>query len=690
MDLQSFRQIVTSTNSSIDKNTNPKDLYKYVGLQESGTYQLGSVTDALYHRIDAAFVCGKTKVSTLCFDLITDLIREHVILNEPLAPHLEVLVRIRDAVVSTDEDRSDIEGDWVTAVQAATDHMALTSQYMTTPNRAYARQFEVAKAARSLKEAGYSIRLEPRWISVEEASETRLIGDIEKLISTMGGLNVARRLFEAITPVYDASLQRYHLVPPISMLGGRRPQVPWGYLLQLAVKHFSGKKPYQNTDHNWQKLILLISTYAAVVDVQPYAPSVFGNFDPHLLLKHIQETALYDTMFRMPQLRPSDAERLCRGLLGFIDPELTTPDGWTLGQALDVVAALFKCTPDVRGPVVISEKCVCRALPHIPKKIVANLLKKVLCHPYSGTNQNFFRPTDAPTQETQQKGMDFLFKPLLPMGGGCYMIIDRSVAAAACPEALLIAFRAFEKNLDTLVGKQAEAFLKEELTRRGVPVSCGNYDVGSENGECDIVVETNEVIVFIEIKKKALTRKARAGSDVNLAIDLAESLLFAQAQAGSHEKRLRIAGELELDDCGHRYSLKLNNRKIERVAVAILDYGSFQDRMFLKHMMETTLGATFTPVQPEMNDRFDKINAEIRKIRDQVVSLFPGGAKISQPFFHCWFLSLPQMLVVLDEVSDAHSFWIELKKTRHFTTGTSDFYYDHSQVRRMKAELPAT
>ena len=513
--------------------------------------------------------------------------------------------------------------------------------------------------------------------------------EIEGVVAKIGGLNLARRIFAAIANAYDTDLQRYHLIPSLSMSGGGKPQVPWGYLLQLAIKHLAGQKPYEDNDASWGRVISLTTAYAAVIDVQPYVPTAFASFNPKGLLQYAQETALYDLMFRLPQLRPSDAVRLCKGLLGFRDENELTPDGWSLGHSLEIIGALFDRTPDIRGPVVIAEMDVRRALPHVPTPAISYVLEQILSHPPGGANQNYSRPTDAPTADRPELGLDFSFKPLLRLSGRRFLMVDRSVCAAACPEAILAALRPVENDLDKKVGLQAERFLEAELATRGVPVHSGDYDVGGDHGECDLVAETTETVVFLELKKKPLTRKARAGGDADLLLDIAGSLLSAQAQAGWHELRLRRAGRLDLRDNGEIYHLDLNGREIERVAVALLDYGSFQDRIFLKHMLETTLGANFSPVDPALNRRFEAINAALQQIRDQVAALHQGKSAVQQPFFHCWFLSLPQILVLLDGVTDPASFRAALWQVRHITTGASDFYFEFSNMKRMKAAAAA-
>ena len=63
-------------------------------------------------------------------------------------------------------------------------------------------------------------------------------------------------------------------------------------------------------------------------------------------------------------------------------------------------------------------------------------------------------------------------------------------------------------------------------------------------------------------------------------------------------------------------------------------------------------------------------------MRKQLAALHPGMIVVDQPFFHCWFLSVPQLLVLLDGVNGPEEFRASLWKTRHVTTGTSDFCFD--------------
>ena len=693
MNLEAFCKIVDSAGPGIATcGDDLQRLYEYVGLEGRGFYTRTAVSDALYASIKGCFTSGHSAVWRACKSLRKDLIREHVLLGVSLDPYFEVLDHLQDAVRTDGAPHASIEGDWNRAIRAALDYVQIHTLGQINRRILHARDFQVAEAARTLRDAGFSIRLEPGWLGLEETAETALVAAIEKLSAAMGGINVARRIFNEISPHYDADQQRYHVVRRISMMGGGRPQMPWGYLIQLAAKHAQGSKPYKNNDDQWRMLCRLSQAYAAIIDVQPYAPTIYGTMDATGLVPYLQEMAIYDTLFRIPQMRPTDVVKIARGMFSWLDTSLPTKGGWSIDHVLEIIGYLLHPGRNVRGPIFVTESDIWRSCTNIPRAIVTQILSEVLSHPLSGANQKFSRPTDAPIPEDpnfKNTGYDFFLRPLLRMSNQQFALLDCSVCAPACLEALLTPLRAEMKGLDDKIGMAVERFIEAEFASHGMPIGGGDYDVGGNHGECDLVIEVPETVIFSEVKKKTLTRRAKAGSDAHLLVDLANSLLAAQVQAGWHEVRLRKHGHLDLERNGTVTRLELKGRQVERVAVSLFDFGSFQDRILLKQFLEATMYATFTPNASNLEKKFAEVNAALVEIRDQVAALYPGQYEIHQPFFNCWFLSVPQLLVLLDGVTNADGFKKALWNCRNFTTGSSDLYFDLSCRRQFERDTAA-
>jgi hypothetical protein len=160
----------------------------------------------------------------------------------------------------------------------------------------------------------------------------------------------------------------------------------------------------------------------------------------------------------------------------------------------------------------------------------------VLTHPAHGANQGFSRPDDAPVKAIpgrENAGHDFFLRPLLRSQGKNLYLLDRSACAGAFLEALLTPLRAAHKNFeDAQVGPAIERFLRAEFAAHGIPTLTGSYTVDGRSGECDLVVESANNILLLEIKKKALTRRARAGSDAHVLLDLASSFPSGAGSSG--------------------------------------------------------------------------------------------------------------------------------------------------------------
>jgi hypothetical protein len=93
---------------------------------------------------------------------------------------------------------------------------------------------------------------------------------------------------------------------------------------------------------------------------------------------------------------------------------------------------------------------------------------------------------------------------------------------------------------------------------------------------------------------------------------------------------------------------------------------------------------------PSLKKGFDELNESLEALREQTRALFPDPATIRQPFFHCWFLSVPQLLILLDGVKGPEEFRKELWRTRHIVTGSSDFYFDHARMHQIAASAAAS
>ena len=651
-----------------------------VGLAPEAPRSLQAIQKQLYALIAAAFPSGHGAIWHICRNMEKELILAHVLDATPIDPYFSVMSTIRDAVRVHADDSDCTTGDWPAAICYALDHVRLRDyQTPETRLRVYSREFNVANAAKMLQASGYKLIRAGADVSLETSSETRLVERLERLIARMGGLYVASLIFASIGKLYDGKQERYHVVQRSSPTGGGQAQIPFGYLLQLAAKHVAD--PVSPSKACWQRLISLATQYAGILDVQNYTPSIWRRMDARQSLAFLQETALSDALFCLPQVRGSDVPKILCGILQDFDFDRSYGSGWTVNSVLSVIKAILEHTRDKRGPVILDVPAIVSLCDGMNEERIAIVTEDVLSHTASGPSLRFSKATDAPrpgVPEDQQVGKDLFLHPLLRLGQGRYAILDRSASAPAFIETLLAALRAEYRDLDDRIGLPLERFVAAELRSRGVSSVRGSYISDGEDGECDLVVESEKTIFFLEFKKKALTRAGQAGVDANLILDLAASALEAQVQAGWHEVRIKRKGFLDLTADGATYRLELRGRGVERLALSFLDFGSFQDRMLIQQFLAANLGATYTVNSPLLSSKFDRLNKYLEALWKQTEEIL-GGKQVNWPFFNCWFLSVPQLLVLLDDVNDVDAFRAVFFSKRAMTLDVADLYYFHSR-----------
>lgn len=686
MDLTQFRQLVDAHSPQLPSGL--QEMYEYVGLPQEGSYRTQEVSKKLYQAIANSFTSSREEAIKTCRNLRSQLVYESELDNRPLDPYATVLYHIGDAL-NTPRTAESMEDNWGQAIQNALDH-TLVSPIGNGLNVQW-QEFAVAKAAKSLQRKGYELIRSGAKIFIEPKSELCLIKALERLILSIGGINVARRIFYTLAPHYYQGQERYLFnINSGNIYATPLPFAPYGYLLMLAVKNPVGKKPLRNTEETWKSLLGLATEYATLHEVQNFNPMPQFNIPVAMLTEKLRELALFDVLFRLPQARPFDVVDMVRGLLSEYDFDAIRDGRWTINQFLTVTEFIFQRSRHTRGPHSFSLSEIKAECSDVPEAQIDYLVSTVLSHPQSGANQNFVRPIDAPylDPETRAAGYDFYFKPLIRSGAETFVLVDRSVCAPNFLEALFAALRDKEgKGFDDKLGNRIERYLTTKLVSQGINCLTGDYWVNGEQGECDIVIETTEVIFFIEIKKKPLTRDARAGSDIHLLIDMASSLIAAQVQAGWHELRLRTKTFLDLEHNGKTTRLELRGRRVERVAISLLDYGGLQDRLSTHILLNASLSAAFSlrdDAPSGYEKRFSNVNTVFEELTQQTIELHKEEED-PRYFFNCWFLSVPQLLMMLDGVHGPEEFKQAFWQTKSVVMNAQDFYYELEQGRRRHA-----
>lgn len=189
--------------------------------------------------------------------------------------------------------------------------------------------------------------------------------------------------------------------------------------------------------------------------------------------------------------------------------------------------------------------------------------------------------------------------------------------------------------------------------------------------------------MFFELKAKPLTRKSKTGKDLELFVDLSKSLLHSQFQANKHELFLRNKGYIYFKNSN--YQLYFNNKKIIKISVSLLDFGSFQSRDFIFQFLQCMLTGMLDFQNETIIKKIDEINQLIMKFQNNFTNLVQLESRYeSNPFFNCYYLSLLQLLIILDQVKSEEDLKNEICTLRSVSFSTMDFYQEYKNINTIK------
>lgn len=685
--LDDFKNVVDSYSATFSPD-NLEEVCKQLCIDTTHGYGRSQVTDKLYQNIREAIHLNSesrpTKISRTAFTkLQSDLIYRYVLYNENPVEYLKVLRVIQDSCRQNENylfPFSDTNA-WKKAIENAKNYNAFSSDTFSTKlenlRKDYPKDYDIAISVKTLVDKGCKIEIKDSGIHIVSGLES-VVEEINEKVKTIGGIVLAKSLFNHLNSLkkYSTRFERYFITREASGISfDQRPQIPFGFLLNLSLKY-----PYENLKVKKPKILLNeIIDLAIIISNGAYGVQQYNFWEFHFqsgetIIQFYTDIVLWDTMFTIPQCRSSSALEICDNLFSFIThAEFQNALGFTRDDFISVSTEINKLATDIHSPTIVYHSVISKSLKQIDKSKIQVILD-LLSH-QSGVNTKYNLPSD-------YTSINFWKKPLLKLGATKFLLMNQSWCAPNYFEAiaspLRTNFKSLNRNLDNELGGQLEIYLQSKLTTKGISFMTGDYDVDGLHGECDLLIESEKAIILIEFKKKVLTGKAKSGVDTELLIDLSKSILDAQIQAGRTEIILREKGHITMTaKDGRIQTVSLNGRYIERVALTQLEFGGFHDRSIFKHLLIALLTHSYGTHLTDIKtiEKFEELKEKQAKWVEQYNKLCLIDTDYPKhPFFDSWFMSLPQLLEVINLSTDNNSFYETLRKTKHITLNTLDWY----------------
>lgn len=602
------------------------------------------------------------------------IIYENIVNGQPLEPYITyvyvLLDGIRDNKV-TKEQGVPSSINWADIVGVLGEIKA-TSLLMNKENDyedLYAKYFDFSRACLRLMLEGFSVIERDDAFYFNEHCYGQLTNKIEELAMSIGGCNILHAIFDAISNRYDENQKRFHIFRKLSMGFDRpSPEVPLGYLIAIGAKASNNLGDIYRKE-SFSKLISLLTDVLAVYEVQYYSTYESWYVDHYGLTRFLSDEIIYDNLFCISQMNSFHVQEIVFYIISSPEFSNLKSHGFSIEKIYNCGLALMNISLE-KQITEVSFKTV-RDKFLLGTKASKDMIEKIMLNEVPNENLKF------PPQNTE---IDHSFNQMLPFKNK-YLLMPRPLSSLAFLNSTLNSIIAPDgkrnNENDKTLGLLLERFVKERLDSYGIVYRSGSYTSkdGLVSGESDITIETENAIIFIEIKKKGMTRLSMSGVDYSILSDLGEGLIHATSQCFKAESILRCDGEISIDAS---QPILYESKKIIKVALTLYDYGSFQDRMTVRTILKNALGATYKFKDSKIDKKLKDWDKHLGELSEYIAKLDSFGQLDDEPFHNLFFLSVPQLLMMLEDKPSAAELEKAFGTLSSLTHSTKDFYKEYS------------
>lgn len=545
-----------------------------------------------------------------------------------------------------------------------------------------------AEAAKRLKKYDVIVNVENNDIVFQNINKA--IDEIDRLYSVIGGVYFVNNLIGELH--YEFEIQRFLTVQRQnkSLVSMGDDEIPYGYLLNLAVKYLDKPLKSTNPQRDYSTLIQLSTDYCLSV-FNSQKNDIWSDISRVELetVSLMREFVIRDSIYNLPQAGVSFTSSWCQYVSRAISKDEKA--SLDLKNQLNSLVKVFKWVIRVskNDKVVVLNKKSAKPLLNLPDAIRKNVVILV-----SNVNAGYFSIED-------YKKVNFNRYPVIEVNGS-YIIMPKPLCVWQWYEVLYNIIKSNSPDLTSKIGLILEAFVRDKLNSHGIISHSGKYNyVDKDNskeisGETDFVIEAKAGDVLIEAKKKALSGNARSGDVFYIWGDFYD-VIYSQMQCARTEYGVRTQQSLNLNENGTCYKYvwrptytptsctndgikKDKERIVAKVSLTLKAYGQMQDKMIfsklIKVLTRRTLVAKFSLKDTEhnaddkkaINDSLRKINIALRKLSDFYEKM---GCNILESF--CRFYSLEQIYYIIRK-SKSNDDFLKYIMGGFVSCGTLDFW----------------
>ncbi|HGG8853376.1 hypothetical protein [Enterobacter roggenkampii] len=620
--------------------------------------------------------------------LLKLFIFESVFYERELFPYMSILKIIFDASRIDDkkENHQDVSEAiineiWRQIVEIAYNTRESSSHYQdnSLPG-VYSKEFDFSLSCKKLAARGIKFTFLDDDILIDKGSYHIVLEEIDRYIKAIGGINILGLSFQSLAKNYVSFQERFQIFRKTTQgLNQPSPDIPWGYIIALGTKNHSvnGSLNRASTYREFLSFVDYLTDIVCTFEIQPYIMWEDVYVDNLKAVEFLQRNILFDNLISFFQLKSSYAIDLINNISSYWKQDFLS----SYKHKLDDIIKIGLSIIELSNPQTISflSKSSISKRSGLQLKAAENIINDIFT--ISSNIDLGFPPAS--------EAIDHVLTPLIPHKGS-YLTLPKGITSLSVLNCVLNQISKpdgiFNNPKDSSIGNFLEKFVWGKLNAHGIKCYRGDFLSKDKKikGDCDILIKADDCIYLFEIKKKALTRKAMSGTDIQIIKDLADSLMRSQSQCAKIEYVFLSDKELTLTDDNIETTISYNNERIFKVSLSLHDFGALQDTTILASILRFSMQITFNSSDERVSDMLSNWANYVSIFTDYTLKSRELQPVKDDFFRDNIFMSIPQLLTILDDCHDENQFSDICKRRQHMSYSTRCFYKEYSEHKKLK------
>ena len=673
-----------------------EEKYEALGIEDKNVLSSHKVDDALIGRIMSSITAeGESFIPRKDIKLIENTFVYRKVLNhtDKYEPYYLALKCINDIGGNNIDHYVPLEEDkrWTEALSYLKGYMELHPQNNTYLNDHRRKELDRAWAAERIAKYGVRVRIENNDLVFDKVNMvTSMISD---WVSRIGGIRFVEALLAPMP--FDTQKGRLMLLRQGNLPNPNEfvPAYPFGYLLNLGLRHTSSKGSDEALNKYFSQVLDLSRDLClAVYPYQSYTmwENIFHRSET--VLDYFKRLTLQDSIYYLIQSGKAFVQEMCNFLIDEIEKaDMKLNADFSLSEYRQLMNGLIDRT-DVKKFVRLNPKDIDI---FADKGRHLEILKKI-CFQIGTVNPGYEEPDS-------YNHVNYSDRPFMMLPNDDIIFYPTTIGVWGWYEMLMSLLRPLDNQIDNKVGLMLEGLMHQKLNDKGIATKTGKYKIDGIDGEADVIMESQNRILLVEMKKKSMTRAARQGYMYQIILDFAGSLLDSQEQCFRTEALLKRKGQIELKVKKKVVdTLEWENRESDKITLTLTDYGTLQSRVVLDKILREMLRYRFCVEEKEIREfepdgeKQDLIIKGYTKLekKQNDMSMYLSELQKQEdpkrrynPFFNSFFFNLEQVIFMVSLANNVDELFDIIDAHRTTMMGTFDFWQEFDFMMKIHQEV---